>query len=468
MVNLYQLKERGKLFNDRYELQEPIGRGGFASVWRVRDTKSRLDVVLKVYDGVDEEGEGLFRSEFAMVHSLNHTNILTPDYYDVCDGTPYIVMTLCEKGSATKLIGKAGESQVWDFISQVAAGLACIHKHDIIHKDIKPANILINGEGQYMISDFGISTRLRNTMRRSERENTGSGTIAYMPYEALKKDPVDSFARDIWAFGASVYEIMTGDVPFGDYGGITQNGEHGKVPEIRDDRYSDKLKQLVYKCLAFETKDRPSTEEILEMLSSPSSAPRHRRRLVAAATAAVVAVLSGAAVLIHGQIVEPPNPYDSIVISTIGRANSIVAVERDKDKPDKRDATRLCQAAQMYREAMALPASDKAIREGKILWTSSQYVIDDTYTSLDSMAAEYRSVGASRAAVDISGKYEEIKDYVSDSVRQIRVEKTINEMPKVKVHYGRMPDTPKSVRSSIPTRISTTSDPTITNRYEKD
>lgn len=463
MIDLYQLKERGKLFNDRYELQEPIGRGGFASVWRVRDTKSRLDVVLKVYDGVDEEGEGLFRSEFAMVHSLNHTNILTPDYYDVCDGTPYIVMTLCEKGSATKLIGKASESQVWDFISQVAAGLACIHKHDIIHKDIKPANILINGEGQYMISDFGISTRLRNTMRRSERENTGSGTIAYMPYEALKKNPVDSFSRDIWAFGASVYEIMTGEVPFGDYGGITQNGEHGKVPEIRDDRYSDKLKQLVYKCLAFETKDRPSAGEILEMLSSPSSAPRHRRRLVAAATATVVAVLSGVAVLIHGH--EPPNPYDSIVISTIGRANSIVAVERDKDEPDKRNATRLCQAAQMYREAMALPASDKAIREGKNLWTSSQYVIDDTYTSLDSMAAEYWSAGAGQAAEDISVKYEEIKDYVSDSVRQIRVEKTINEMPKAKRHYGKSDKTHlvRERSGELPTI-----EQTITNRYEKD
>lgn len=431
MVNLYQLKERGILFNDRYELQEPIGKGGFASVWRVTDTKSRLDVVLKVYDGVDEEGECLFRSEFAMVHSLNHTNILTPDYYDVYDGTPYIVMTLCEKGSATKLIGKASESQVWDFIRQVAAGLAYMHRRDIIHKDIKPANILINAENQYMISDFGISTRLRNTMRHSEKGNTGSGTIAYMPYEALKKNPIESFARDIWSFGASVYEIMTGDVPFGDYGGITQNGEHGKVPEIRGDKYSRKLKQLVYKCLAFETKDRPSAEEILEMLSSPyPTSPKYRWRLVAA-TAAAVIVLFGAAVFTRRPIIDPPNPNDSIVISTIGRANSIVATEGNKAKPDKRDATRLCQAAQMYREAMTLQASDKIIREGKELWTSSQHVIDDTYTSLYSMAAEYKSIGAYSAAGDISDKYEEIEGYVSDSVRHIKNKRTKHDDKKI-------------------------------------
>lgn len=131
MINLYQLQESGILFNNRYKLIEPIGKGGFASVWKVRDIKSRVDVVFKVYDGVDKEGEGLFREEFALVYSLNQTNVLTPNYYDVFEGSPYIVMALCEKGAATKLIGKASESQIWDFINQVAAGQAYIHKHNI-------------------------------------------------------------------------------------------------------------------------------------------------------------------------------------------------------------------------------------------------------------------------------------------------------------------------------------------------
>lgn len=93
MINLYQLQESGTLFNGRYKLIEPIGKGGFASVWKVRDTKSRVDVVLKVYDGVDQEGEGLFREEFALVYSLNHTNVLTPNYYDVFQGSPSLVST---------------------------------------------------------------------------------------------------------------------------------------------------------------------------------------------------------------------------------------------------------------------------------------------------------------------------------------------------------------------------------------
>ena len=111
------------------------------------------------------------------------------------------------------------ENELWDFVGQVAAGLAYIHKHNIIHQDIKPGNVLINADGQMMITDFGISTGLRKTMRRSANKTDDSardGTIAYMSYECLKENPINVIARDIWAFGATLYEFATGEVPIGE------------------------------------------------------------------------------------------------------------------------------------------------------------------------------------------------------------------------------------------------------------
>lgn len=435
MIDLYQLRDSGTLFDGRYELIEPIGRGGFASVWRVKDTRSRVDVVLKVYDGVDKEGERLFREEFALVYSLNHTNILTPSYYDVVQGSPYIVMALCEKGAATKLIGKADERQVWDFVYQVASGLKYIHDHDIIHKDIKPANILINGEDQYMISDFGISTKLRNTMRRTQNGADGSGTIAYMPYETLKRNPVDSFSRDIWAFGASVYEIMTGDVPFGDYGGITQNANGGKIPKIEGDGVSSELKNLVYKCLSMNPWERPSAKEILlYKQQKPAPKPRKWKRIVVAATIAGI-VGGGAYTIIQLSDIQKPIKTETsksegdstdtpkveyAVISQIGKANKIVASEEGIRKAYQRNAGKLIAAAKMYRGALSLSKDSDSlvINKYKEMWNHSQKVIDETYASYIHQASEYDDAGAYSAKKRMSKNVGMLDAYVSASARK--------------------------------------------------
>ena len=253
----------GALFYDRYRLQRSLGRGSFGEVWSAHDEVADVDVALKIYVALDDKGIEEFRSEFRNVINLVHTNILRPEYYDVCDSRPFLVMPLC-RGSVDGQSGGMSESELWRFIRDVSSGLAYLHSHDILHRDIKPANILINADGDYVISDFGISTRMRSTMRRSSmRQDKGmdtSGTIAYMAPELFTKSPSAVKATDIWAFGATLYELMTGELLFFGQGGVVQlNG--AELPELPD-RYSQDLRDTVTSCLSMDTWSRPTASEL--------------------------------------------------------------------------------------------------------------------------------------------------------------------------------------------------------------
>lgn len=268
MVNLKLLHDSRKLFDNRYELKSRLGGGGFSEVWLAFDTKSRNEVALKVYvqaGNLDDDGLEMFRKEFSLVCNFNHSNILRPFSYEIANNHPYLVLPYCAKGSTSQFIGKMSEDQMWNFIENVSAGLEYLHSYPekpVIHQDIKPANILIDATGQYLITDFGISIGLRNTLsRNSAQENTGSGTISYMAPERFDKGKsLPVMSNDIWSLGATLYELATGDVPFGDFGGMTQCKLH-IPPKIHND-YSESLKQLIYSCLAENPWERPTAKEL--------------------------------------------------------------------------------------------------------------------------------------------------------------------------------------------------------------
>jgi serine/threonine protein kinase len=147
----------------------------------------------------------------------------------------------------------------------VASGLEYLHKQNppVIHQDIKPDNVLIDANGQFMITDFGISAKARSTLRKSApKHNTSAGTIAYMPPERFSKDNTPVMASDIWALGATLYELLTGDTPFGENGGLIQKSG-AEIPNIRAN-CSEELKNVVLLCLELETWDRPSAKTIVE------------------------------------------------------------------------------------------------------------------------------------------------------------------------------------------------------------
>jgi serine/threonine protein kinase len=260
----------GLLFADRYKLIKRLGRGGFAEVWLADDNLTGVQVAVKVYapgTGLDENGIKIFTQEFSVVFDMNHTNLLRPTHYDCYERMPYLIMPYIKNGSAFQYIvdGQAiPEEECWKLLHDVAAGLAYLHEKQppLIHQDIKPDNIMIGDEGQYLITDFGISARVRSTIRGAKAQEQSGGTLAYMGPERFGPTPKPIMASDVWSMGAMMYELITGTPPFGNHGGMLQkNG--ADIPIIEED-YSQELKDIIYACLAKETWDRPSAKKIEE------------------------------------------------------------------------------------------------------------------------------------------------------------------------------------------------------------
>ena len=253
------------IFDGRYKLLKKLGEGGFSEVWKVEDTSAQLTLVLKVFlpsAQLDESGIELFRNEFALVYNLNHPNLLKYTYFGVCVGYPYLVMPYYDNGSAEDLLGNCSERKAWHFLHDVAAGLACLHDHQppIIHQDIKPANVLLDGNN-FIITDFGISSNVRSMLGGSaEGKSTVQGTVPYMPPEKFQQNPMPLVASDIWSLGASLYEMLTGRLPFAGKGGEAQL-EGAEIPSLPGN-YSDDLKNIIAQCLSPNPGDRPFAADL--------------------------------------------------------------------------------------------------------------------------------------------------------------------------------------------------------------
>lgn len=258
--------EVNNLFNNRYFLERLLGRGNFSEVWLAKDTKTDIKVALKIYapaTGLDDAGLNVFAREFSLVVNANHKNLLKPLYYDSFERKPFLVLPFCEKGSIMKEVGKISEKDAWRLLRDVASGLAWLHnmKPPVIHQDIKPDNVMIGENGDFMITDFGVSTHLKSTLRKSmSAAFSSAGTIAYMAPERFSKDNTPIMANDIYSLGATVFEMLTGDTPFGDDGGLIQM-KGAEVPELKGD-YSSQLKEVIARCLRTNPWERPTAEQL--------------------------------------------------------------------------------------------------------------------------------------------------------------------------------------------------------------
>jgi len=261
--------QQDTLFDNRYLLKKLLGCGGFSEVWLVEDVKvGHKKMALKVFvpdKGLDDDGVQLFSSEFELVFDLNHTNLLRPAHFDVCERSPYLLMPYSEQGSANKLVGRFDEEEAWQFLHDVSAGLAFLHAQNppIIHQDIKPDNILKDYLGHYQITDFGISTKARSTLRKSmSAARSGGGTMAYMPPERFGRENTPIKASDIWSAGATLFELLAGDLPFGEHGGLMQKSG-ADIPQLPG-KWSKELDEIIFRCLQKEPWDRPIAQQIVE------------------------------------------------------------------------------------------------------------------------------------------------------------------------------------------------------------
>ena len=253
--------QKNSLFHNRYVLIELMGSGASAEVWKAQDTKAgNLVVALKIYSNMqggnmDSVGLSNFQQEFTTVYNMTHTNLLRPSGYDVCDGCPYLVMQFCENGSASSMIGRINESDLLHFLHDVAAGLEYLHDHNIIHQDIKPDNVLVDDNCNFMLTDFGISKQIGV----SGNEGPTGGTRAYMAPERYESAVV-SKESDIWSLGATAFEMLVGEPPYGEQGGLLQAQGENMHPITK--HLQQEVKSLLELMLSRNPALRPTASQI--------------------------------------------------------------------------------------------------------------------------------------------------------------------------------------------------------------
>lgn len=208
---------RGQKINDRYQIIRTIGEGGMANVYLAHDIILDRDVAVKILRGDlagDEKFVRRFQREAIAASSLSHPNIV--EMYDVGedDGKYFIVMEYIEGQTLKNLIKKRGAltlSEVIDIMLQLTSGLACAHESYIIHRDIKPQNVLILDDGRVKITDFGIAMALNSN--ELTQTNSVMGSVHYLPPEQANGSGA-TIKSDIYSTGILMYELLTGKLPF--------------------------------------------------------------------------------------------------------------------------------------------------------------------------------------------------------------------------------------------------------------
>ena len=262
---------QGEEINGRYVLKESIGRGTFGQVWLAHDRAKDEDVAIKFYVALDNKGREEFIQEYRIAAGLEHPNLLVTKDFGVWQDHPWLTMRFCDSGSAGDIVGKLrptlkDELTIWRFIHDVAAGLAYLHHvkpEPIVHQDIKPDNVLIASDGTFLITDFGISKRIRNTISKQSTRALKAGAPAYMGPERFSDNPEPVLASDVWSLGVSIYELAEGELPFSGMGGMMMN-KGVEIPMLSSG-WSENLNDIMRWCLEKETWDRARADQVAEI-----------------------------------------------------------------------------------------------------------------------------------------------------------------------------------------------------------
>ena len=266
----------------RYIITKPIGSGGMANVYLARDLILDRDVAVKVlkYDFQDDqEAIQRFQREAIAASQLLHHNIV--EVYDVDEeqGQQYIVMEYVKGTDLKNFIRERSPLSLElavNIMSQILSGIEVAHKHGIIHRDIKPQNILITDDNEVKITDFGIAIALSDTSLT--QTNTLLGSVHYLSPEQARGSSA-TIKSDIYAIGAVLYELITGEVPFDGESAVSIALKHFQedFPRIRDkmDYVPQSLENVILRATAKDPAKRyNSVHEMLMDLSTSLSVIR--------------------------------------------------------------------------------------------------------------------------------------------------------------------------------------------------
>src|SRR5438105_1414395 len=207
----------GEIVAGRYELEELVGSGGMSSVFKARDTLLERRVALKVlhpHFTDDDQYVERFRREARAVASLSHPNIVTILDRGEDEGRQFIVFELVEGRTLKEVLDEEGRlpvARALEIAIQVARGLAFAHEHGLVHRDVKPQNVILNGDGRAKVTDFGIARSL--DVQGVTQSGAVLGTSNYIAPEQASGQPVDR-TTDVYSLGVVLFELLTGEVPF--------------------------------------------------------------------------------------------------------------------------------------------------------------------------------------------------------------------------------------------------------------
>lgn len=253
-----------------YTRHEVIGRGSYGIVYKGVHNETGISVAIKVLnlDTAEDEVSDI-QKEIVLLQSLKSGDAQNVVKYhgSFLNGTRlWIIMDYCEGGSIRTLMksGRIEEKYIVVIIREVLAALTYIHKSDIIHRDVKAANILVTNDGRVQLCDFGVAAQLAaNHFKR----NTFVGTPYWMAPEVISEGLSYNFKADIWSLGITIYEIAMGNPPYADQEPMRAIFliPRSTVPKLEGPSFSSQLKEFVAACLCEKPEDRLSAQELSKM-----------------------------------------------------------------------------------------------------------------------------------------------------------------------------------------------------------
>jgi serine/threonine protein kinase len=272
----------GEVILGRYSLEELVGAGGMSSVYRAHDRLLERDVALKILHESyleDEAAVERFRREARAVAQLSHPNIVTVIDRGEEDGRQFIVFEYVPGEDLKECVARTGALPVREALTlavEAGRGLAFAHRHGIVHRDVKPQNVMLNGDGQAKVTDFGIARSL-DVEKGVTQSGTVLGTSDYISPEQASGGTVGP-ETDVYSLGCVLFELLTGEVPFpgGSFVAVAMRHLHEPPPSVLDLRpdVPPRVASAVERAMAKDPGARFATmEEFIAELEACLAAP---------------------------------------------------------------------------------------------------------------------------------------------------------------------------------------------------
>ncbi len=276
----------------RYELGQPLARGGMATLWRAWDRRLCRPVAVKTLrddDLTDSVAYTRLRREALVSAALSHTNIVEIHDFVEEDGRPFLIMELVEGDDLKRRIYQRGPLDPFDALQiarQICLALQVTHQRGVIHRDVKPHNILLTRSGHAKLTDFGLALSPLDTI--PDDSGFVFGTPEYMAPEQAMGERI-SAATDVYGLGITLYESLVGDAPFQTPSAEETMKQHISMPvtplrSLRSD-VSPGIEEVVMRALEKEPERRyASARQLAEALDAAASEARSRRTVFGAPT----------------------------------------------------------------------------------------------------------------------------------------------------------------------------------------